>query len=318
MSEHAPSGAVLFNRLLTRLRLRHLQLLVGVADTGNIQRAADQQGLSQPAATQAIAEIERVLELPLFERHARGVRLTRFGAAMIPVARSAVRALQSTTEAMAQLRDGYESVIRIGMIPAAQGLVQAAMPRYIRDHPGTLVEVVESKADQLLPQLLSARLDLVLCRRPPVLSTGLQYTPLSGDEASVVCNPQQAIGTHSGITLGELREHQWLVPPAGVGARPVFDALWDDGGGPPLHPITTNSIPLMLELLRSAPKAVAIAPRSLLKVYCDWGVVRELQLQLPHNLNLQLENIGTVMPLTGATRGVSLICDALQQTALQR
>jgi len=48
---------VLYSRLLARARLRHLQLLVAVADHGTVRRAAEQVGTSQPAATQAIGEL---------------------------------------------------------------------------------------------------------------------------------------------------------------------------------------------------------------------------------------------------------------------
>lgn len=320
MAERAPDATVLFNRLLTRVRLRHLHLLVGVADQGNIQRAAERQGMSQSAATQAIAEIERVLELPLFERHARGVRLTRFGAALIPVARNAVQALQSTTDAMVKLRDGHGSVLRIGMIAAAQGLVQAALPGFIRQHPGSLLEVVESNVDPLLSQLLAGRLDLVLCRRPGSLAEVLQYVPLVEDDAVVVCSAQGALGAlgaTASVDLAELRHRPWLVPPEGMGARPVFDALWATQAPAPVHPVTTTSIPLLVALLRATPDAVAIAPRSLLKSYCDWGVLRALRVRLPEGVHLQLGSIGTVLPQDGGGTGVLRLCDALRRAATE-
>lgn len=312
MSGKVLSGQVLFNRLLARLRLRHLQLLVGVADAGNIQRAADKLGLSQPAATQAIAEIERVLDLPLFERHARGVRLTRYGAALMPVARSALRALQSTTDAMAKLRDGHEGVVRVGMIAAGLGLMQLVLPRYHHDHPGTLVEVLDSNVDHLLAQLQSGRLDLVLCRQPQALSSNLRYESLLVDDAAIVCNPRHALAARRSVALEDLRGLPWLVPPEGVGARPVFDALWKDHLAPALHPVTTTSIPLLMEMLRTAPEAVAIAPRSLLRPYCDWNVVRELRVELPEGLQLRLGHIGIVTPGSGSSQSAMQLCDTLR------
>ena len=73
------SASVLLNRLQARARLRHLQVLVKVAELRNLRRSAEALGLSQPAVTQLLADLERLVELPLFERHARGVRLTDAG-----------------------------------------------------------------------------------------------------------------------------------------------------------------------------------------------------------------------------------------------
>ena len=74
----------MFSRLMAKARLRHLQLLVAVADQGNLKHAAEEVGLSQPAATQAIAELEQLLELRLFERHSKGMRLAAGGSIADP------------------------------------------------------------------------------------------------------------------------------------------------------------------------------------------------------------------------------------------
>ena len=81
------SASVLLNRLQARARLRHLQVLVRVAELRNLRRSAEALGLSQPAVTQLLADLERLVELPLFERHARGVRHTPAGAQLVPLAR---------------------------------------------------------------------------------------------------------------------------------------------------------------------------------------------------------------------------------------
>ncbi|KAB2895761.1 MAG: LysR family transcriptional regulator, partial [Burkholderiaceae bacterium] len=65
--------------MATQGRLRQLHLLVELEDCGSIMRAAEFLHMSQSAATQALAELERILGMPLRERHARGSRLTPAG-----------------------------------------------------------------------------------------------------------------------------------------------------------------------------------------------------------------------------------------------
>ena len=133
---HAASSAVLFARLMAKSRLRHLQLLVAVADEGNLKRAAADIGLSQPAATQALSELEELLEVPLFERHAKGMRITAAGLAVIPVIRHALEALQCSTDTLEALREGVSGRLRLGVITAvASALGMKPKPSGSRSWP---------------------------------------------------------------------------------------------------------------------------------------------------------------------------------------
>ena len=73
--------------------LRQLHYFVTVAEEGQLTRAAQRLHLSQPALSQAVAQLEAQLGVELLERHARGVGLTTAGEAFFEKARSAVQAL---------------------------------------------------------------------------------------------------------------------------------------------------------------------------------------------------------------------------------
>ena len=79
-----PQGRLLFSRLTKHVRLRQLQLLVALQQCGSVVQAAATLHMSQSAATQALAEMERVLDIRLFERHARGIRPTLAGQTLVP------------------------------------------------------------------------------------------------------------------------------------------------------------------------------------------------------------------------------------------
>ena len=71
------------DRALTRLKLRQLRLLLTVGTHGNIQNAARELGISQPAATKMIQDLELDFEIKLFTRTNRGVVPTVFGETLI-------------------------------------------------------------------------------------------------------------------------------------------------------------------------------------------------------------------------------------------
>ncbi|RAD65106.1 LysR family transcriptional regulator, partial [Burkholderia multivorans] len=66
-----------------RLRLRHLQVLLSLASTGNLSQSAAALATTQPALSKWLKELEEDVGLPLFERHARGLRPTPYGDALI-------------------------------------------------------------------------------------------------------------------------------------------------------------------------------------------------------------------------------------------
>ena len=84
MSAHA---RVLLNRLLAKARFRHLQVLVKLAEVGSVRRTAEAIGMTQPGVTQLLADLEALLDVPLFHRHARGVLPTAACLDLLPLAR---------------------------------------------------------------------------------------------------------------------------------------------------------------------------------------------------------------------------------------
>ena len=143
MPDLTPS--VLFNRILGRVRLKHLQLAIAIADLQSLHRAASSIGLSQPAATHALVELESSLGGPLFERHSKGMRLTRLGEAVLPLLRASLVPLQAAAGNAALMQQGAASaLIRIGSIAAGiNGLLTVAIPTYVAAHPDAAIDVHE-------------------------------------------------------------------------------------------------------------------------------------------------------------------------------
>ena len=78
-----PESRVLFSRLLRHGRLRQLQLLVTLQHSGSLMKAAQRLDMSQSAATQALAELERVLDLRLIQMQHGTAAAIVYGAGVI-------------------------------------------------------------------------------------------------------------------------------------------------------------------------------------------------------------------------------------------
>ncbi len=301
----ATDPGVLFNRLLARGRLRHLQLLAALADTGTVQRAAAVVGMSQPAATQALSDLEALLEAPLFERHNRGVRPTRFGDAVVPLARNVLQALRAATETLSALQAGAQAFLRLGCIPAAaSGVLARALPSLLLAHPGLQVELIEENMVHLLPELAAGRLDAVVCRRPQDVPAPWQFELLLRDEPVVVAVPGHPLAGPRSVALKKLVAVPWVLPPRGMGVRDYYDRLWAGHAlRPQLYPLATTALPVVLEALRTTA-AVSLMPHSIAQTLVDTGVAVALNVKLPQALESSLEGLGLLT--TGLADGSAL------------
>lgn len=262
------SASVLLNRLQARARLRHLQVLVRVAELRNLRRSAEALGLSQPAVTQLLADLERLLELPLFERHARGVRITPAGAQLLPLARRMLDALAEGSEALTALKQAGEGVVRVAAITSAvSGLLVQAVPAFARAHPRIQLQVRECDVDQWPLLLARGEADLAACRGSTVPPAGHVFRPLVEDHFVVACGTAHPLAGRQGVRWSTLARETWLPAPVGMAARRVFDQVMAELGVAPRQcPVATRVLALTWSLLQSE-RLVTLLP---------WGVVRQL------------------------------------------
>jgi len=260
----------LYQRLLSRLRLRHLQLLVEISEQGSLHGAAERIGMTQPSATHAIGEIERLLEVELFERHSRGVRPNTFGRLITDYARSSLRGLQRATASLDALRRADAIVLRVGAIEAASRFLGQALPAFGERHPGIRLQVIEEGNRDLLPQLLSGQLDLALCRRLPDCPPNVEQVALLPDRTVLVAGPQHPLAGRAGLGLDALYAYPWVIAPEGTESHALFEQWVSAHGGPRLDSLSTTSMPLLAELLKDG-RRLALLPLSLAGKLADWG-----------------------------------------------
>lgn len=307
----SPASSVLYARLVTKGRLRHLQLLVSIADSGSVRRAAEQIGMSQPAATQALADIEGLLDTPLFERHVRGMRLTAAGRAVVPMARNTLSALRASADTVHALQAGASGVLRVGAIPAAvSGLLCRVLPAFGARHPDLRIEVVEATGEQLVADVMSGRVDMALCRRPAEIPAPCTFEALAPDVPWIIAGRRHPLARKPRPTLADLRAARWVLPVHGIGVRNVFETLFDapDAPKPALHPISSTALPLVLEILRS-DRVLSLVPRSLIAPFVQWGLIARVAFEL----DSEFEGIGALQGAQSDRPAVAACLEALRK-----
>lgn len=289
------SATVLRNRLLGRARLRHLQMLVQVAELGSVRKAAESVGLTQPAATHLVVELERLLECALFQRHARGMRPTASGLALLPVARGVLGAMAHGAEQVSAMNSRASGVVRVAAIGGAiSGLLVRAIPEFGQRHPGILVQLQETDPVALGALVARDEVDLALCRAPHVVPQGWRFASLMSDRFVVVARPNHPLVRRKRLSLDELAEQTWMALPTTMAARDAFDTLFAGRALPALRQISARSPAMLWALLASEP-LLAIVPASVARQFVDAGLLCQLRFdpQLPFG------DLGMLQPEAG-------------------
>ena len=140
--------------------LRQLQYIVAVAELGGFRRAAEACGVAQPSLSAQIAQVEHAIGVQIFERGARGVRVTAAGDAVIERARAVLLAARDLADAARRHGDPLRGTARIGVIPTVcPYLLPEIAPALKRKLPNLHVVWSEDKTQVLLEQVESAALD---------------------------------------------------------------------------------------------------------------------------------------------------------------
>jgi len=164
----------LFN---SRIRLRHLQCFVAVAQEQHLRKAADRLHLSQPAISKTLSELETLTGARLVARGRFGARLTREGQVFLDHAVSVLDALEGARRSVQPDTAAEHEAVYVGALPTvAPDLLPAALAGFRRLWPQARVDVQIAANAPLLDKLQAGEVDFVLGRMAdPQMMAGLSF-----------------------------------------------------------------------------------------------------------------------------------------------
>lgn len=298
----------LLNRLLGRGKLRHLQVLLHLAELGSLQRTAQTIGMTQSAVTQTLAYVEKLLETQLFVRHARGVLPTAAGRALVPVLRQLLLGVEQGAEVLAAAQhQGRQTLRVVASASAIHGLLVPSMGDFVILHPDIRVELSEAEGGDLLLAAAREEADLLVCRQPRVAPAAWEFVELLVDQFAVVTAPGDPLLQRAGLQWRDLQSRRWLLSSIHTQARTRFEALCDAWDQPPDYfPVVTRVLPLAVRLIRTHG-LLGFMPHSFLRPFLQDGVLN----QLPVRADLSMAPIGLLKPAMGLTVSAEKFIDYL-------
>jgi len=201
-----------------RLRLRDLKLLQEVVRLGSMAKAARELGITQPAVSKALSDLERLLDVSLLDRGAGGVVPTSYGDALLRHANVMFDELRRVHLDLAHLADPSVGALRIACPEfVAAGILPVALERFGKRFPRVVVDVVQ--AENIAPEfrlLRERQVDLIVGRvlpPQPAAQDDVAIELLFGERLHVVAATRSPWAKKRKLSLAELVDERWTLPP---------------------------------------------------------------------------------------------------------
>ena len=271
-----------------RLRFRDLQVFFAVVHCGSMAKAAAELGVTQPAVSEVIAELEHAFGVRLFDRSPHGVVPTIYGRALLKRGLAAVDELTQGIRDIAFLADPTKGDVRIGCPDSIAGAILAPMLQaFCSEHPGIALTIDPVPTPTLeVPELHARNLDVVLARlsRPYMedpLGQDLNVEVLFDDEAVIVSGAKSRWARRRKIQLTDLLDASWVGTSRQTFTTMLLEQAFLTNNLPiPKMRVMTFSVQVRAHLLATGD-FVSAMPKSMLHLNPECSALKELPIKLP-------------------------------------
>jgi DNA-binding transcriptional LysR family regulator len=204
--------------------LAAFDLLLTVAGAGSIGQAAKLHGLSQPAASIRLRQLESRLGVTLLERSAQGTRLTTAGELVASWAQPVLDRAAELETSLEALRSGQRSQLRIA---ASFTIAEYLLPRWLimlrNAQPGIRTSLVSGDSAGVSARVLAGRTDIGFVEGPDVPDT-LQARVVARDELALVVAPSHRWARRrTPLTVGDIAATPLVSREHGTGTRGAWE-----------------------------------------------------------------------------------------------
>lgn len=197
-----------------KLKLHQLRAVAAIDAQRSLLKAATALGLSQPALSKTLQELEEIFQQRLFDRLPRGVRPTEAGAVLAQASRRILAEIHRLDDEMDRLATPGGGTVALGTLPvAATGVLPGALTRLKAQHPTLRVRLEQGRTEELLPKLAAGEIDLIVGRLyEPVLPDGFVREALWEEPISLLARTGHPLFRLRKVTLDALRAYELILP----------------------------------------------------------------------------------------------------------
>lgn len=291
---------------MIRLTLRQLEVFVSIANQqGHVTRAAQAIGMTQAAASMAIADLEHQLDARLFDRAGKQLMLNETGRILLQRA----QAVLDRAAEIQMLAAGGKSVfdIRLGAsVTVGNHLLPPVLARFKQSFPNGQIRVMRYNTDQVLAQLSDFSIELGFVEGPVEDSRFLTF-PWKKDKLAIFAAAGHPLARKK-LTAADLAEAAWVMREPGSGTRKVFERSLAALGIVPRIALELEQPAAIRECVKAGLGLGCLSRLELDDAIADGQIVplKAPLLDLDRDINIVLhrqkyvsEAIGTILQLCG-------------------
>src|SRR3954452_3374750 len=202
-------------QLEVELEFRQLEYFVAVAEELHFGRAAMRTYITQPALSQAIAGLERTLDVQLFARTRQNVELTDAGAELLRHARGLLADREEAVGAVRRVERGEAGVLRVGVALLAEHEVAPGLSALSDEYPDIIIDRTAAVSERLLASVQDRALHAAIVHRVPVLGTleGVEFEVIRSGRLAAIVSESNPLAVRESAHLSDLAEETFLAPP---------------------------------------------------------------------------------------------------------
>jgi LysR family transcriptional regulator, pca operon transcriptional activator len=245
-----------------RLRLQLLRVVTALEVHGSLLKASSALGVTQPALTKSLRDIEDIAGAPLFKRHARGVQPTESGKVLIRSARRILAELKRAEEDLDQLSNPFGGIAAVGGLPVASaGLLPGVVLKLRQRHPNFNIRLEEGRTEELLPLLAAGQIDLIVGRfYEPLMPDGFCREELWVDPMMLVARKDHPLLESAPLDLSALSLFDFILQERPQRVAAEIEPLLAPLGLSDAHAIRAASYAFTREVLLSSDAFTIMPP----------------------------------------------------------
>lgn len=224
-SPQKPQKSLHAIRLVNRLTFRQLQIFQAVYRLRSYSKAADSIGLTQPAVSAQIKQLEQILGQSLFEYTGRFLHITVAGESVAQAINQIFDQLNRLEMQLSDLSGSLRGELRINMVSSMQYVMPWLISRFAKLHPDIQVRLHVVNRDKAIESLKQQQADLAVLSM--ILSEkDLSFLPFLANQLIAVVSAHHPLAEHKELSPEQLLAEPLLIRELGSGTRKVVDEYY--------------------------------------------------------------------------------------------